>query len=96
MTLDLEAIKARAEAAWPGPWAGTPERVGYYDDGRWFTIAHMSAWEGPAVDGPNAEFIAAARTDVPALVAEVERLQAVIAGLMRDHSVVARSYRVDL
>lgn len=76
MSLDLAAIKARCEAAWPGPWVGTSETVGYYDDGRWFTLARMLAWEGPRVDGPNAEFIAAARTDVPALVAEVERLRA--------------------
>lgn len=73
--LDLAAIKARCEAAWPEPWAGTSEAVGYYDGGRWFTLARMLAWEGTRVDGPNAEFIAHARSDVPALVAEVERLR---------------------
>ena len=42
--LDLEAIKARAEAANGGPWK-------------------------------DAEFVAHARTDVPALIAEVKRLR---------------------
>jgi hypothetical protein len=73
--LDLEPIKDRAAAAWPERWVGTSEAIGYYDDGRWFTLARMAAWEGPRVDGPNAEFIAHAREDVPALIAEVERLR---------------------
>lgn len=89
MTINLDAIKARAEAATEGPW-----RL----DGPWW-IDDPSDPDCPAalamVTGPgrvgimvpertdandaDAEFIAHARTDVPALVAEVERLQAVVA-----------------
>lgn len=73
--LDLEPIKARAEAAWPERWISQGDRIGCYDSGRWFTLARTKSWEGPRVDGPNADFVAAARTDVPALVAELERLR---------------------
>lgn len=78
---ELGAIKARADAATPGPWetlvAGTGIRGGV-----------PYAWLGPvkgdrvmpvlerqnAGTVADAEFAAHARTDVPALVAEVERL----------------------
>lgn len=76
MSIDLEAISARAEAATPGPWA-------YVDNG--FDGYIMSASEHLIVGGepaegriepddPNADFIAHAREDVPALLAEVKRL----------------------
>lgn len=62
----LAEIKARCDAATPGPW---------YADG-------WAAWddlENTFVElsdfGADAKFIAHARTDIPALVAEVERLQ---------------------
>lgn len=71
MTLDLEAIKARAEAATPGPWE------------RRITTFTSCGVQGPEMaiydEGghgeEDAEFIAHARTDIPALVAEVERLR---------------------
>ena len=66
----LAEIRARAEAATEGPWRIDGRRVVYERDG-WAEmvtpILHVSA---------DATFIAAARTDVPELVAEVERLQA--------------------
>ena len=75
--LDLAAIEARMPAVYDGPWYVQPA-----DDGRWLV--------GYPTDNPKAgliatvpdygehlaEFIAAARTDVPALVAEVRRLRA--------------------
>jgi hypothetical protein len=63
---DLAAIEARANAATAGPWEATHQ---YY-----------ACWslDGPEANGPDmmpegdATFIANARTDVPALVAELK------------------------
>jgi hypothetical protein len=81
--LDLEAIKARADAATPGPWfteygyktvkvmTKTPKghgRIMLAQD--WIPRQHV---DGPLQD--DAEFIAHARTYIPMLVAEVESLQ---------------------
>lgn len=75
--LDLDGIKARAEAATPGPWRA--------DDSTVRTPDHRAlAYEvllgnGDTRDGypqclADVAFVAAARSDVPTLVAEVERL----------------------
>lgn len=62
----LAEIKARADAATPGPW---------YADG-WAVFDDI---RGELVElhdtDPDAQFIAHACTDISALVAEVERLQ---------------------
>lgn len=81
----LDAIEARANAATPGPW-----RVWYSST----TIAAIEAADRWIVEGSDghaiyiasadAAFIGAARTDVPALVAEVRRLQTWIEELTRD------------
>lgn len=87
--LDLEAIKKRAEAATPGPWffdANGDFGISTKADaaGSWTVIVcgmldeHDQIFEdtypiGTSFDG---EFIAHAREDIPALIAEVERLQA--------------------
>lgn len=81
MTLDLPAIRARAEAATPGPWT-TNEYKGElfvvaggvclwdaHGDLRWGSYVS----EGVRGDA-NAAFICHAREDIPALLAEVERL----------------------
>ncbi len=88
--LDLDAIKARAEKATEGPWenisidsrpnwilgrARTP-------DGGWYGTEDVLCIQDENLDGSymgedDLNFIAAARTDVPALVAEVERLQGI-------------------
>lgn len=75
----LAAIKARAEAATPGPWyhvlaaiVGTTPRP---DDDNTTCICNTE-WGNSTNIQPNAEFIAAAREDVPTLLAEVERLRA--------------------
>lgn len=77
--LDLAPIKARAEAATPGPWIVSCREL--MREGETL-IAHMC---GQDVLGksPNAAcvgsydqvFIAHARQDIPALIAEVERLR---------------------
>lgn len=81
--LDLEPIKARTEAASEGPWVTNDyfgevstagyvvARVSYHDPG---------AFAGNERQDEDAEFIAHARTDVPRLVEEVERLRAELAG----------------
>ena len=78
----LAAIRARAEAATPGPWeAGdvwvyTPPI--YPDDRRLSDVLGMKFADEDRAEAEhkrgliNAEFIAAARSDVPALVAALE------------------------
>ncbi len=82
--LDLEPIKARCEAAKPEPWKWESKYVG--DDpqppngdrdlcsGSQGVVYYSQSamW----CEDADAEFIAHARTDVPALVAEVEWLRA--------------------
>jgi len=87
MALDIESIEARANAATPGPWVRIGDSIGA--DVKKCTCGvprsvygHESGCgiDGPLITGaaiPDAEFIAAAREDVPALVAEVERLRAI-------------------
>lgn len=80
--LDLEAIRGRADAATPGPWWAWDRGVGWHiavgpgvdDRGRPDRL--LPEGERTDIDRrEDAEFIAAARQDVPALVAELERLQ---------------------
>jgi hypothetical protein len=83
----LAKMEARAAAATPGPWRVSDDRpddvIISSADGEW--LANVSL--GPNEDGmfvngqvletadmANGEFIAAARSDVPALTAEVKRL----------------------
>jgi len=90
-TLDLDAIKARADAATPGPWVaavgsgpkrrqqqvaslGVASMRGQGEAGCIAVFARVAVGGGRRAD--DAEFCAAARTDVPALVAEVRRLRA--------------------
>jgi hypothetical protein len=88
--LDLDAIEARAEAATEGPWQydGMPLR----EDAEYGHIVtgggtpgsmreHQICWVGETLNlraPEDAEFIAHARVDVPALLAEVERLRAAV------------------
>ncbi len=73
----LEEIAARVAAATPGPWkpfADTKNKL-------WNRVGCVAAKDGrlPIAGGTNggdAAFIAAARDDVPFLLAVVERLQA--------------------
>ncbi len=81
--LDLEAVKARCEAAKPGPWKwetkyvapdpdpGDGDRDLHGPSGPVAYYSQSAMW----CEDADAEFIAAARSDVPALVAEVERLR---------------------
>jgi hypothetical protein len=86
----LAAIRERCEAALEGPWmvdADNPQIVMAPDnppstfDG--FLIARIISPDAAQVDA-DADFIAHARDDVPALLAEVERLRAVVDAVRRD------------
>jgi hypothetical protein len=80
--LNLDAVQALVDAATPGPWSAITSGVANGD--HWYicdegeSIAMISANDGVNEDQrePDAEFIAATRTLVPALIAEVRRLQA--------------------
>lgn len=67
----FEEIKAREQAATPGPWRKKLEKnatLGRY-------VWHFYNQNGKfAMDEADSDFICNSRTDIPALIAEVERL----------------------
>ena len=78
---ELDALKALADAATPGPWE-VEHHSGILVDGVPSTCAVLTSQEydmasfGDDLQGYfDAAFIAAARAAVPALIAEVERLR---------------------
>lgn len=87
---DLDRIEARAEASLPSPWEAFVEgrdhlsgddfiRTGGLDDSAPDMYVVLSYWnnERPKPAGAAVlDFIAAARQDVPRLVAEIRRLRA--------------------
>jgi hypothetical protein len=88
--LDLEAAKRLEEAATSGPWAvpganvfrvvapdapHSNPRQGHHPPYPWRVVADL---DGPDGSDDDARFIAAARTLVPALITEVERLRAAL------------------
>ena len=74
---ELDAIRKRCEAATPGPWywwmsERPPFALGNDQDVNiGVEVAKI----------PDAEFVAAARADIPALLAEVDRLRAELVAL---------------
>jgi hypothetical protein len=80
---EIEVIKRRCEAATPGKWEIDDHRYDAKTGGKWERAGcfiEAIALEGYAsgewyLSEADAEFIAAARQDVPALVAEVEKLR---------------------
>jgi hypothetical protein len=96
--LDLDAIEARVEATPKGPW-----HVEYFGDhdypqriGNDAAILVAETYEGGEGIRPTPEFIAAARTDVPNLIAEVKRLRAALAKLESEVSWLGDDARADL
>ena len=70
--LDLDAIEARAEAATPGPWINNRNGVVIVESHPLApTVSENSSWD-------DADLIAHARTDVPALVAELRAAREVV------------------
>lgn len=85
MAIDLDAIKTRAKAATPGPWEvnllhNSYARVIVQGTAHKNTvgIAGIGHTEIGAEIGKDASFIACAREDIPALIAEVERLRGLL------------------
>ena len=82
--LDLDAIEARANAATPGPWCAGGSYVGIVRPwGNIYSVVGVQivheGWEsrtGGIQTPVDAAFIAAARADIPALVAAVRALTA--------------------
>ncbi|WP_182377871.1 hypothetical protein [Nocardioides sp. WS12] len=76
--LDVEAIRVRMEAATPGPWQSVEiahtNWIGFYEPAGFFRLYERRAWATPADD----DFVAAARSDIPALLAELDRLTAAL------------------
>jgi hypothetical protein len=75
--LDVEAIALRAAAATPGPWHQPHGDFGCARQGDfgWVTPGPGPEYDSDTEQGmADAEFVAHARTDVPALLAEVARL----------------------
>ncbi|WP_265560780.1 hypothetical protein [Streptomyces hygroscopicus] len=83
----LDEIDARAKAATPGPWCTDSWEIyqgtEYEAGAEWIGETCRGRVEGLAQDRADAAFVAAARTDVPQLVAEVRRLRARVAELER-------------
>src|SRR5689334_8305279 len=75
--IDLDAVQSRASMATRGPWhvewdgTGYPQRV--FNDAAVLVAETCTGPEWPPTD---AEFIAHARTDVPALLARIAELEA--------------------
>lgn len=84
--LDLAPIKARTEAATDAPWhpvdlrhqRGGQIRI-FPKRGGWIIANVLAKGDNPDAD---AEFVAHAREDIPALIAEVESLRAILADLV--------------
>ncbi|WP_239934219.1 hypothetical protein [Streptomyces sp. CBG31] len=76
----LAEIAARAEAATAGPWCTDGAEIYQGDEYAWDAFWVGETCRADEADGGtvDAAFIAHARTDVPALLAEVERLRAAL------------------
>ena len=81
----LAEIEARCNAATPGPWTLMPEMCGpdgqgVYEESGLGIICEVGDPYPRGDNHPqeNMEFIAAARADVPDLLAEVRRLRALV------------------
>ena len=91
MSIDLEAIEARANAATPGPWGEGGATV--YDE-QLIPICHCMATRDRYKDErQNADFIAHAREDIPALLAEVKRQAAEIAVVTAERDAAVEDLR---
>lgn len=84
---EMSAIEQRCQRATPGPWHVWPT---VYDGSQGWAISHDAdgepaigaapcSLEQLATTAADSEFIAAARNDVPALLAEVRRLRECLA-----------------
>jgi hypothetical protein len=77
---ELDDIAGRADRATPGPWMDEDEipTRSFWQEG---VVEHEGQWPWPWGSEADAVFAYRARTDVPALVAEVRRLRDEVAAL---------------
>lgn len=81
--MNLDEIEARANAATPGPWMPPTQRErGPGCDDHACVVDHEGCAVWPWHRREDMKFAYSARTDVPALVAEVRRLREVIHGMI--------------
>jgi hypothetical protein len=73
MKLDIDGIRARAEKATPGPWA-TPREIG--DPYEVIVIDHEGCDVWPWYQEDDMIFAYKARTDIPALLDYIDKLEA--------------------
>ncbi|NBW09321.1 MAG: hypothetical protein EBR82_14980 [Caulobacteraceae bacterium] len=85
--LDLDEIERRANAATPGPWTGKVNSCVEAADEAVFETG-CGCCTDSTLSEENATFIAAARTDVPALIARVRELEAERDGYARSHAIL--------
>ncbi|WP_060905382.1 hypothetical protein [Streptomyces scabiei] len=86
-TQQLDEIETRATAATSGPWTVSEDYADVLDsEGH-----HLASFWGQ----PVGEFIAYAREDVPALLAEVRRLNAALAEQQTETEKLIRWHRED-
>jgi hypothetical protein len=83
---ELTAIEARANAATPGPWEGKTNSgmVSTHDAYGTVFETGCGCCTDNGLSAEDAAFISAARVDVPALVAEVRRLRALVESAYRE------------
>ena len=93
---ELSKLRALTDSATPGPWSAMPfddcSRV-YSGEPLKGRLVVISPYEYNPRDEEDAAFIAAARTAVPALIGEVERLRADLSRLTRNARNEADQYR---
>lgn len=93
---ERQAIRERAEAATPGPWHAGPS---YYEGPlvSYVAGAHVSVHPEASDDRQegvaDAEFIAHARSDVPALLDDIDRLEAEKAELEAEQDALVERLR---
>ena len=77
--LDIDLIEARANAATPGPWSEAWDGEIHATSDDWELVLRVPEGDDRPAD---CAFVANAREDVPALIAEVRRLRAVVEAAM--------------
>lgn len=83
---DLAAIRQRWEATLPGEWhALQTARVQHFREhgGQWWVYCDespMLGYQGPPISEATAQFVAHAHSDIPALLAYIERWEAAAVG----------------
>ena len=76
----LSEVRARAEAASPAHWKADPNTEMIWIDRDGYDVAVAAVFDRHQAL-QDQDFIAAARTDIPALLAEIERMESWLAAI---------------